>query len=137
MTRVIHFGVVHRASAAATQDRNANGILVHVDALLRRLAGTPFDVHESFTDSSAPFPQNEADAIHVVHATDCDWADADGERIRLSAEEVQEVADDLADRLPSDLRLVDYWLEDDGDVWGSDEHLHGPFALVSVSGRSL
>jgi hypothetical protein len=144
MSRIVHLGVVHRRDPFDTQDRNAAGELVHLDALTRRLAGTPYVVRGSFTDSNETFPQHAHDAIHVTRTTECEVYDGhpdddpeDRTRIRLSPDEVGDVAMVLSIMLPSDLRVVDYWLEDDAEEWGSDVHLHGPWALASIAGRRI
>ena len=127
MTRVVHFGIVPRSQR-------------RVDVLseaARCLTDTPFLLGDSFTDWSEPYVQHRGDALHVTHRTESDFLDPEGDRIRLSREEVQEVADELTALLPLTLRLVDYWLEDDGDEYGSDVHLHGPWALASIAGQAL
>jgi hypothetical protein len=136
MTRIIHFGVVPAAGHVESWWPPASVR----DVVVRRLTGQTglaagFAVEQSFTDWSERFPQRPGDAIHVTHHTECDDYDADGDPIRLSADEVREVAEELAEVLGHGLRVVDYWLEDNGEEWGSDVHLHGPWGLESVSGR--
>ncbi len=139
MGRVIHFGVVPvdrfigafdvpvilgLLSRAAKRDDLARGFVTDCD---------------SFTEwgESLREADERPDALHVLHVTDCDDFDGDGERIRLSREEVQEVARCLDDALSSEplYRVVDYWLEDDLEVWGSDVHTYGPFALETGPAR--
>lgn len=135
MSRAIHFGVASYAAAEIPAAGVRDRLAAHLAAEGGLAAG--FEVQGSFTAWGEDFPYCEWDAVHVTHRTECADFDEDGDPIRLSADEVREVVDELSEHLPWFLRVVDYWLEDDGEEWGSDVHLHGPWALTSVSGRRL
>ena len=131
MSRIIHFGIVARDGRQAYTE----GFVDHIDRHLDRAwFSTDGDSH---TDWGETFPQHDSDALHLTHTTDCPSLDGDGTPIRLSADEVADVAQRLIDQLPDSVRLVDYWLEDSADEWGSDVHLHGLWAIASVAGRAL
>ena len=125
MSRVLHFGVVDGTgvhSSARVHHAVEDMISGHGALNMFTSMGT------SFTDYDEPVAA-DGEPVHVIARLE------DFDR-PLTHEEAREFHYELAFWLPPWLRLVDYWIDSD-EVWGEDEHIHGLWALESISGRRL
>lgn len=146
MSRIIHFGVTHQDPGRRLTNDDRRALTARIlDDVRDTSSGHPltrgFTLRGSFTAWNEAYPaahrRGRGDALHVTHTTECRTVDEDGDPIRLSAQEVEEITDLLERLLPAGLRLVDYSVEDDADEWGADTRIHGAFALASIAGRPL
>lgn len=140
MARVVHFGVTNAARNMTSADVALIEALFKGTSTQGGLAAGFLTDGDSFSDWGEPLMSpDEPDALHVMHITECETYDADDERIRLSNDEVYEIANTLLEMVSMipGYRVVEHWIEGDLEIWSDDNYIHGPFALASTCGKTI
>ena len=127
--RVLHYGILVREHYLIADP--VDFLYSRAQTLMR---DHPLDgvgavqVFESFTDYNEPHESFD-DPVHVTVTVPDDDP--------LDPALVREITAWLELGLAFNKgRLVDYCIES-AETWGEDERIHGPYALASISGRSL